>query len=1062
MRTSFAGFLRYPGHEAMKPTSYLLFLFAFLSGLLCAVQAWALDPARSIAQYIHTKWTLADGAPGNILAIVQSTDGYLWLGTASGLYRFDGITFERIPPIEGDSPRSDQVTALFAAPSGDIWVGYFWGGIAIFRDGKLHDFNHGPPQGTVISFAQDADGGIWVATEGVIPTGLSRYANGKWQSFGAESGIPQEEFRGILPTKDGAVWLATQTRTLVLRRGSARFDPPSNLSSARGQAELPFDNAGFATDLRGRPWVSDCRGLHLLGDEQQSAGTEGASASTRPCASPDSVPKTILFDRDGSVWEARQSGGILRIRDPSATTIAAAASSAGSADIFGVSDGLSSDSTKAIFEDREGDIWVGTSGGLDRFRAANIVTELGIRTQANGKYTAMRGAGGAIVIADDQNAEWEEKPENHTLYRILPGMSAVAVSQALNGFVMTLCQTNDGKIPFITSTGEVLILDGDKILKYANLPNLKSAGIFGCVIDKYGMLWVSTFNDGLYRFNGKMLEEFNAFPNIPHLSPYLLSLDKEGRLLSYFGRRSLVRIDGDRIETLLAANDVQIGFVHAIASGPRYILLGGETGLTQIDGDRIRTLPSSRYPWLRDVSDITQTSRGETWLIGIDGIVRLSTAALERAFDDPGQPLDRTLLDVTDGLPTLYDPQSDTGPNNLEGGDGRVWFLTTGHVVWLDPAHLTHNPLPPPVSIQRLVANDSRYALPLKEALPKGVSKLEIDYTALSLSFPQRNRFRYRLDGVDDDWVDPGVRRQAFYTNLGPGHYRFTVIAANNDGIWNTTGATLAFDIPPTFVQSTPFKALCIALALVLAWLLYSLRLRQMAGRIRGRLEERLAERERIARELHDTLLQGFQGLMLRFQAATDQIPAEQPARGMMEQALDRAEDVLVEGRDRVRNLRTAQAAGEFSRMLADAADRLGFDPQISVRVIVEGTPRDLHPAVRDEIVAIGKEALFNISCHANAKAIEIYIRHGKQLDVKFIDDGVGIDQATLEQGRDGHFGLTGMRERAAKIRASLVITSRVGAGTEIALAVPASVAYAGNGKNFWRWPLHQPEPRES
>ena len=393
--------------------------------------------------------------------------------------------------------------------------------------------------------------------------------------------------------------------------------------------------------------------------------------------------------------------------------------------------------------------------------------------------------------------------------------------------------------------------------------------------------------------------------------------------------------------------------------------------------------------------------------------------------------------------------------------DLRVWFTVTDHLAWIDPTHLTRNSLPPSVSIQRLIANDRSYALPLGGALPKGVSKLEIDYTALSLTFPQRNRFLYRLDGVDDDWVDPGTRRQAFYTNLGPGHYRFSVIASNNDGVWNRAGASLDFDIPPTFLQSRLFAALCVALGLVLAWLLYSLRLRQVALRIRGRLEERLAERERIARELHDTLLQGFQGLILGFQAVAEQIPAEQPLHNQAERLLDRAENVLVEGRDRVRDLRVAQAGGELSRMLADAAASLELTPQITV--VVEGTPRTLHPAICDEIMAIGKEALFNIARHAQAKSIEIGIRYDRaQLVARFLDDGVGIDQATLDQGREGHFGLTGMRERARKIRASFVVTSRVGSGTEIELVVPASVAYARNITGVWRWLPRRPALDES
>jgi len=310
-------------------------------------------------------------------------------------------------------------------------------------------------------------------------------------------------------------------------------------------------------------------------------------------------------------------------------------------------------------------------------------------------------------------------------------------------------------------------------------------------------------------------------------------------------------------------------------------------------------------------------------------------------------------------------------------------------------------------------------------------------------------RFRYKLEGDDPGWVDPGGRRQAFYTNLAPGEYRFRVIAANNDGVWNSTGATLAFSIPPTFLQTNWFMLLCVLAGAAALWLLYSLRLRQMTARLRGRLEERLAERERIARELHDTLLQGFQGLMLRFQAVAERIPPDHPARRFMEEALNRGDDVLIEGRDRVRNLRVGRD-GDLTQAFARVAAEAARDPTVQFRIVEEGTPVDLHPVVHDEVVKIVTEAILNAFTHSKAKSIDVGIVYqARRFSLKVRDDGVGIDADLLNSGREGHFGFTGMRERTQKISGELTVLSRPGAGTEIDLTIPASVAFRKERKRF-------------
>jgi signal transduction histidine kinase len=371
----------------------------------------------------------------------------------------------------------------------------------------------------------------------------------------------------------------------------------------------------------------------------------------------------------------------------------------------------------------------------------------------------------------------------------------------------------------------------------------------------------------------------------------------------------------------------------------------------------------------------------------------------------------------------------------------------------INPARLERNAVGPPVAIRSLTLDGQRHVDPTRITLPAGKTNLSIEYTGLSFSVPSRVRFRYMLEGVDKGWIDPGTRRQAFYTNLDPGTYRFRVMASNNDGVWNRNPATLEFTIPPTFLQS-PWFALLLAVALAaLFLLLYQVKVRTMAGHMRVRMRERLAERERIARELHDTLLQGVQALILRFQLVADDISPEDPSRRALEEALDRADNVLAEGRDRVHDLRMIGGSDDIEHMILEIARKQVFSPATQIAVVTEGEPRPLDPLVWDEVARIANEALFNIWRHAQAK--QIAIRIGFQPDgfsVRFRDDGVGIAEDVLRNGqRDGHFGLPGMHERATKIQSRLVVQRAPGGGTEVNLIVPAAIAYSTTRRSKWR-----------
>jgi signal transduction histidine kinase len=413
------------------------------------------------------------------------------------------------------------------------------------------------------------------------------------------------------------------------------------------------------------------------------------------------------------------------------------------------------------------------------------------------------------------------------------------------------------------------------------------------------------------------------------------------------------------------------------------------------------------------------------------------------------------VFDRDDGMPGVAQ-QDSSSQTAMEASDGRLWFVTRLGVAWIDPKRLSFNSLPPPVIIKSLVSGDRIYEAATPIQLPKGTSNLQIEYTAPSLSVPSRVRFRYQLEGVDDGWVDAGTRREAFYTGLKPGSYRFRLIAANDDGVWNRQGATLEFKIPPTFFQSWPFYLLCAALAMALAWLGYSLRLRAVANRIRARMNERLDERERIARELHDTLLQSVQGLIMRFSNIAQDIATIPPAHREMLDALDSADAVAVEGRDRVHELRRWSGARSLSDLITRTAERLLLPDKIEMRIGVEGRQREIYPAIADELLRITDEALFNVSRHARARKVTITIIFGtKALTIRIIDDGIGIAPMIVAKGGvTGHFGLVGMRERAAKIGGQLAITPGPARGTQVEVTVGADIAYADRSRPTWlAWP---------
>jgi signal transduction histidine kinase/ligand-binding sensor domain-containing protein len=990
-----------------------------LASAMSAPRAFALDPTLDLLQMHHTCWTIEDGAPPDVWALAQSPDGYLWLGTGSGLFKFDGVRFEKLQLPAGEHLPSFNVNAIYADGTGDVWIGFVSGDISRLHAGHLKTFRPVLPGAPVYQIAEDRRGIMWAALKGLgHGGGLVRYSDGKWEVVGEGSGFTGGSTSSLVAARDGNLWVATETTLFVLRPGAKMFEVVGG-PLRDGDRVLQAPDGGI--------WLSSGSSDGLRAVAPQSGNT-GADSPERPAAPTPHAPASnhAIIDRDGTLWGTYPVGGVFRIAR-FATGNRGMVPTDRPIENFALSDGLSSDIARPVFEDREGNIWVGTNLGLDRFRPTNVVAAQGIPATSPNGYFIARGEGNSVFVASSD-----------TLFRAHPDRPAEVIARFSS--IPTFLAVDRSSAIWLGTRDGIQRLENGK-LHPVPLPREANGIVGGWVQDDTGTICLSVLRTGVFcDIQGSWVRS-PLRPDESQTAPTQIAHDNlGGTWLNYDDE--LARIDERGFRAYSAADGLSIGGIDIVAAGVDDVLLGGEFGLARYDGRKFSSLRYESIPAFSRITGIVEASNGNTWLNGIMGVVRVKDSDLLAAFAGSKSPLQYKVFDLRDGLPGVAQEDSHS-QTALEAADGRLWFVTSHGVAWIDPRHLTQNAVPPPVSIRSVVANGAVYPQPGDLSLPERTENVEIDYTALSLSIPERVRFRYRLDGVDRDWVDPGTRRVAFYTKLEPGRYRFHVVAANNDGVWNLTGATLTFVVPPTFMQSIWFKALLLAALCSLLWLLYAARLRQLSARMRGRLEERLAERERIARELHDTLLQGFQGLVMRFQAAAERIGTAHPARREIDDALDTADEILEEGRNRVFNLR-AGAEPDIAEAFAAAARRLLDGAAIDFSVTVEGRVRLLHPIVQEEITRIGQEALANAVVHGQPDTIAVLVVYqAHEIRMSIRDDGVGLDPKTLaDDGQHRHFGIIGMRERARKIHGQFALKSRPGAGTEINLSVPASVAY--------------------
>jgi signal transduction histidine kinase/ligand-binding sensor domain-containing protein len=975
---------------------------------------------RSVFQYTHQRWSAESDAPRPVAALTQDQHGYLWVASATGLFRFDGIRFEPVGHV--DLTVNGAPSALLVRRNGDVWTNFDRSRrFAIYRDGRLQFMRAPPSPDRVIAMEEAPDGTVWVLTAG-IGHSLLRYHDRRWTAFGAEAGVPLDDPFSMVVTSDGAVWVSFSNSVARLPVNGSRFEIVRRTPTPTGQGRLSLDP-------RGRVWLTERRGSYPI----TGPGGRGAPPPLRYPYATDSaeIRGVPAFDREGNLWIATYYDGLQRVAHPDPRGAASPAEAVSRVEHFTARDGLSSNATTQIFQDVEGNVWAATDNGLDRFWPATLRFEPELTHPAAFGDLLLQASDGSVYIG-----------ESSTVYRVRPGGRPEPILKTQHE-PRTLCEASDGAI-WIGVSRRVAIWRNDEVRWLPQRAPVDQT-IYDCAFDASGAYWVTAARGGMVRYSAGRWTRMPDAPGDAFLPTSMVS-DDHGRIVVQWNNRLLSRFDGgSRRSIAIPFGGYEPDVVSLYPGSPGTLFAAGRFGLAQLRDGQFKSISARRMPLLSGVNGMVRTPAGDFWLAGPAGIMRVAPAELERAFADPGYKLSMQVFGAADGLASR--PHSHSRHSIVRGGDGRLWIATQTGTIWLDPRDVVRSRTPPKVAISTLSA-DRVYHDPSSVTLPAGTSNVEIDFAVLSFSDPSGARVRYRMEGQDAAWVDAGTRRQAFYTNLAPGAYRFRLVAANEAGVWNDHGATLQFVIPPTFTQSRWFLLLCVLMALALVWGLLRWRYVQATRRLRARLEERIGERERIARDLHDTLLQGVQGLVFTVQAVADRLARDDSNRASLESALDQADDVIRDGRERVRALRGREDVTDLARVIRGAVDAAPFDLSVETRVTIEGRSRAAHPYVVSELSLIAAEALRNVAHHARASKVEASIGfERRRLTIRFLDNGVGIPDAILRKGeREGHFGLIGMRERAERIGGTFKIANRSGGGAEVTVTLAARFAYLHTG----------------
>lgn len=973
------------------PQARRLFVRLLLVLAVTASNAAATPADVPLRDYNHTTWTHHDGVPlGHIASILQTSDGYLWIFTSDGLLRFDGMRFVSVSTPCTAPPRSNV-----AAADGGFWA--VCGQTLIRRtpEGRFVALSQVVPPVENHTLLADRQGRLWMFG--------STIRSVKIDGTGARE-LETPRSAGFTAAQDssGTIWVTDGSR--IFHLSDDRAELVQTLEPAR--CFTPARAGGVLVTSRSRIW-------HLRKDAPPALVVDSPQLDIVS-----QVPLNCMREADdGGLWLAAARNVVVVVRGERIETLA--------------DTGQFERRVTVVFVDREGAIWAGATSGLHRFRKPTV------------QFARLPRGQPLLVFADSRRHVWTANTRH--AHRLSPD-DATQPTLNIPGSYFAIGEDENGTIWLSDESTIGYVADG-RFVPVSDVTGKPVVKIDAFARDERGHLWAVADGIGVYRVTPGPPRLVAASPNAAYR--FLVS----ARSGIWLGLRSggLEQHDDGRTNAFPPPNP---GAAHpvvlAMFEDGDAIWTGSFGGLRRLrDGKWTAWTREHGLPHDGSVKAIALDRFGNFWMMTGGGLLRVPRAQLDETPDGSPRPLSFARIGSLDGV-VPHGGSLRTSPAVTSDLNGRLYFTTIDAVAVVDPAAVTESSLITPVALESVVVDNAPVD---HEATNRFVepSRLRFEYTSLHLRSPEYARFRYRLDGHDAGWIEAGTQRQITYGTLRPGAYRFRVIGAGSEGVWNEAGAAFDFHIVPVFWRTWWFRLSLVVLGLTVAGGLYRLRIHQLTRQFNVGVEARVGERTRIARELHDTLLQSFQGVLMHFHAATNLLPGRpDEAKHKFERALDLAAKAVTEGRAAVQALRESAVPSEdLPNALGMLAHQLSRDAASAdaaeIRVSVEGSSRSLNPIVRDDIYRIAGEGMRNAMRHARARLIHVDIHYDQQnLRLRIRDDGIGIDAAILDgRGVSGHWGLPGMRERAELIGGRLELRSRQGAGTEVELSVPAAKAYA-------------------
>jgi len=988
----------------VRTRRYLYWVTAAVLCFCSTCTARALDPSRSLSQYVRSVWNAESGFPGGgVYAICQSQDGYLWLGTERGLVRFDGTDFKLIQrPLPGYGAIG-AVRGLVSDAEGSLWIRLDGSHLLRYRDGVFEDaaVRYGLDETAFTAMSLDSTGELLLWG---LRSRTKRFHNGHFASI-----IPQEGMGGVAiameQTSDRSIWLGTRDAGLFqIQRGhKLNVLQDSSVGSVNGLAQA--GNAGL--------WIGTDNGLQLWNGKHLSRPPSLTAIAKLQVL-------TLITDEERNLWVGTNHG-LLRVTPT-----------------LGVStEFLQSEPTAeitAVYEDRDGDIWFGGPRGVGRLRD-------GMFTQYSTAEGIPAQNGGPIYV-DEEGRTWFAPvsgglcwlKDGHTGRITLDGLGNDVVYSISGGGGELWLGRQRGGLTELTRRG-----DGFVARTFTQADGLAQNSVFSVHRNRDGTVWAGTVSAGLSVLKHGAFTHYSVADGLQSNAVFSIIEGFDGTMwiaapsgVAHFVHGSWSNFD--------AADGALSPNVRSVFEDNEQVLwLATSTGIAYLKGGHIETPRGLPEPLHEEVLGMAQDKTGSLWIVTSDHVLRVNR---ERLLSDSLRETDVLNFGAEDGLPAVQGVRRDRSV--VADAAGRIWLSLTHGVTVADLSTAQDYKMPADVRIESVAAEGKPIDFTGHPKLSAGTESITFKYADTNLSAQERIRFRYRLDGANQGWSNEVALRQVVYTNLGPGNYRFRIVASNELGLWNGAETTVPFVIEPTLWQTWYFRLACLLLLIALIALVYRLRLAHLTNQLNQRFQDRLGERTRIAQDLHDTLLQGVLSASMQLDLAEDHLPPDSPAKPLLRRVLELMSHVTEEGRQALKGLRTEESN---SLSLEAAMSRLSVEllPEdtITYRVVAQGTARLLQPVVRDEVYRIGREAVVNAFVHAQPNVVEVEIEYANRFFRLMIhDDGCGMDRKILAEGREGHWGLTGMRERCESIGAQLKLRSRPGAGTEVELVLPGKIAF--------------------